>query len=84
MSPDSWGHVRHFPKHTKVQDSAEGHSASGDGRIEDLAAEMRAACMTLDDHMLYTGFSYALPSEYEVETRNLGTRPSTTAPAAMA
>ena len=32
------------------------------GRIEDLAAEKRTAGMTLDDHMLYTMFFYALPA----------------------
>ena len=33
------------------------------GRIEDLAAEMRTAGMTVDDHMLYTIFIDALPAE---------------------
>ena len=46
------------------------------GRIEDLAAEMRTAGMTLDDHMLYTIFIDALPAEYEVEARNLASRDS--------
>ena len=40
-------------------------------RIEDLAAEMRTAGLTLDDYMLYTIFIDALPAEYEVEARNL-------------
>ena len=46
------------------------------GRIEDLAAEMRTAGMTVDDHMLYTIFIDALPAEYEVEARNLASRDS--------
>ena len=46
------------------------------GRIEDLAAEMRTAEMTLDDHMLYTIFIDTLPAEYEVEARNLASRDS--------
>ena len=46
------------------------------GRIEDLAAEMRTAGMTLDDHMMYTIFIDALPAEYEVEARNLASRDS--------
>ena len=46
------------------------------GRIEDLAAEMRTAGLTLDDHMLYTIFIDALPAEYEVEARNLASRDS--------
>ena len=46
------------------------------GRIEDLAAEMRTAGMTLDDHMLYTIFIHALPAGYEVEARNLASRDS--------
>ena len=46
------------------------------GRIEDLAAEMRTAGMTLDDHMLYTISIDALPAEYEVEARNLASRDS--------
>ena len=33
------------------------------GRIEDHAAEMRTAGMTVDDHMLYTIFIDALPAE---------------------
>ena len=45
-------------------------------RIEDHAAEMRTAGMTLDDHMLYTIFIDALPAEYEVEARNLASRDS--------
>ena len=40
------------------------------GRIEDLAAEMCTAGLTLDDHMLYTIFIDALPTKYEVEARN--------------
>ena len=46
------------------------------GRIEDLAAEMRTAGLTLDVHMLYTIFIDALPAEYEVEARNLASRDS--------
>ena len=46
------------------------------GRIEDLAAEMSTAGLTLDDHMLYTIFIDALPAEYEVEARNLASRDS--------
>ena len=46
------------------------------GRIEDLAAEMRAAGMTLDDHTLYTIFIDALPAEYEVEARILASHDS--------
>ena len=46
------------------------------GRIEDLAAEMHTAGMTLDDHMLYTIFIDALPAEYEVEAKNLASRDS--------
>ena len=46
------------------------------GRIEDLAAEMRAAGLTLYDHMLNTIFIDALPAEYEVEARNLSSRDS--------
>ena len=46
------------------------------GRIEDLAAEMRAAGMSVDDHMLNTIFIDALPTEYEVEARNLASRDS--------
>ncbi|MUG03827.1 hypothetical protein ECC01_23030 [Bacillus tequilensis] len=45
-------------------------------RIEDLAAEMRTAGMSLDDHMLYTIFIDAPPAEYEVEARNLASRDS--------
>ena len=45
-------------------------------RVEDLAAEMRTAGMTLDDHMLYTIFIDALLAEYEVEARNLASRDS--------
>ena len=45
-------------------------------RIEDLAAEMRTAGLTLDDYMLYTIFIDALPAEYEVEARNLVSRDS--------
>ena len=44
------------------------------GWIEDLAAEMRTAGLTLDDHMLYTIFIDALPAEYEVEVKNLASR----------
>ena len=44
------------------------------GRIEDLAAKMRTARMTLNDHMRYTIFIDALPAEYEVEVRNLASR----------
>ena len=44
------------------------------GRIEDLAAEMRRAGLTLNDHMLSTIFIDALPAEYEVETKNLTSR----------
>ncbi|CAN0524176.1 unnamed protein product, partial [Laminaria digitata] len=46
------------------------------GRIEDLAAEMRTAGMILDDNMLYTIFLDALPSEYDIEVRNLASRDS--------
>ena len=46
------------------------------GRIEDLAAEMRAAGLTLDDHTLYTIFIDALIAEYEVEAKNLAPRDS--------
>ena len=46
------------------------------GRIEDLAAKMRTAGMTLDDHMLYTIFIDALPAEHKVEARNLASRDS--------
>ena len=46
------------------------------GKIEDVAAEMRSAGMTLDDHMLCTIFIDALPAEYEVEARNLASRDS--------
>ena len=46
------------------------------GRIEDHAAEMRTAGLTLDDHILYTIFIDALPAEYEVEARNLASRGS--------
>ena len=46
------------------------------GTIEDLTAEMGTAGLTLDDHMLYTIFIDALPSEYEVEARNLPSRDS--------
>ena len=41
------------------------------GGIEDLAAEMRTARLTLDDHMLYIIFINVLPAEYEVEARSL-------------
>ncbi|CAN0519492.1 unnamed protein product, partial [Laminaria digitata] len=44
------------------------------GRIEDLAAEMRSAGMILDEDMLYTIFLDALPSEYDIEVRNLAFR----------
>ena len=44
------------------------------GGIEDLAAEMRTARLTLDDHMLYIIFINVLPAEYEVEARNLASR----------
>ena len=46
------------------------------GRIEDLAAEMRTAGLTVDDHMLCTIFIDAFPAEYEVEARNLTSRDS--------
>ncbi|CAN0513933.1 unnamed protein product, partial [Laminaria digitata] len=46
------------------------------GRIEDLAAEMRTAGMILDDNMLYTLSLDALPSEYDIEVRNLASRDS--------
>ena len=46
------------------------------GRIDDLAAEMRTAGITLDDHILYTIFIDALPAEYEVEARNLASHDS--------
>ncbi|CAN0161081.1 unnamed protein product, partial [Laminaria digitata] len=46
------------------------------GRIEDLAAEMRTAGMIIDDNMLYTIFLDALPSEYDIEVRNLTSRDS--------
>ena len=39
-------------------------------RIENLAAGMRTAGITVDDHMLYTIFVDALPAEYVVEARN--------------
>ena len=41
------------------------------GTIEDLAAEMHTAGITLDDHMLYTIFIEPLSAEYEVEAMNL-------------
>ena len=44
------------------------------GIIEYSSAEMRAAGLTLDDHMLYTIFIDVLPAEYEVEARNLASR----------
>ena len=37
----------------------------------DLAAELRTAELTLDDHMLYTIFIDALRAKYEVEARSL-------------
>ena len=46
----------------------------GDGRIEDLAADMRTAGMAVDDHVLYTIFMKALPAGYEVGNRNLASR----------
>ena len=46
------------------------------GRIEELAADMRTAGLTLDDHLLYNIFIDALPAEYEVEARNLAPRDS--------
>ena len=46
------------------------------GRIDGLAAEMRTAGLTLDDHMLHTIFLDALPAEYDVEARNLASRDS--------
>ena len=45
-------------------------------RIEDHAAEMRTAGMTISDHMLYIIFIDARPAEYEVEARNLESRNS--------
>ena len=44
--------------------------------IEDLAAEVRTAGLTRDDHMLYTIFIAALPAKYEVEAKNLASRAS--------
>ena len=41
------------------------------GWIEDLAAEMPTAGLTLDNHMLYTIFIDVLLAEYEVEAGNL-------------
>ena len=46
------------------------------GRIEDLAAEMRTAGLSLDNHMLYNIFIDALLAEYEVEARKLASRDS--------
>ncbi|CAN0546351.1 unnamed protein product, partial [Laminaria digitata] len=46
------------------------------GRIESLAAEMRTTGMILDSNMLYTIFLDALPSEYDIEVRNLASRDS--------
>ena len=46
------------------------------GSTDDLAAEMRTVALALDNHMLYTIFSDALPAEYEVEARNLASRDS--------
>ena len=46
------------------------------GGTEDLAAEMRSAGLTLDDHMMYTIFIDALPAEYAVEARSLAYRDS--------
>lgn len=46
------------------------------GRIEDVAAEMRTAGLTLGDHMVYTICIDALPAECEVEARNLAYRDS--------
>ena len=46
------------------------------GSTDDLAAEMRTVALALDNHMLYTIFSDALPAEYEVEARNLVSRDS--------
>ena len=46
------------------------------GKIETVAAEMRTAGLTLEDHMLYTIFIDALPAEYEVEATNLAFRDS--------
>ena len=43
------------------------------GRIEDLAAEMRTAGMSIDDNMLYTVFHDTLPVRYEVEGWRHGT-----------
>ena len=44
------------------------------GRIEDIAAEIRTAGLTLGDYMLYTIFIDVSPAEYEVEPRNLASR----------
>ncbi|CAN0004005.1 unnamed protein product, partial [Laminaria digitata] len=46
------------------------------GRIEDLAGKMRSAGMILGETMLYTIFLDALPSEYDIEVRNLASRDS--------
>ncbi|CAN0522574.1 unnamed protein product [Laminaria digitata] len=46
------------------------------GSFEDLAADMRTAGMIHDDNMLYTIFLDALPSEYDIEFRNLASRDS--------
>ncbi|CAN0523320.1 unnamed protein product, partial [Laminaria digitata] len=46
------------------------------GKIEDLPAKMRSAGMILDDDMLYTISLDALPSEYDIESRNLASRDS--------
>ena len=37
---------------------------------------MRTTGLTLDDHMIYSLFSFALPAEYEVEAGNLAPRDS--------
>ena len=46
------------------------------GRTQYVAAEMRTAGPTVDDHMLYTIFIDALSAECEVEARNLVSRDS--------
>ena len=43
-------------------------------RIEGVAADMRSAGMTLEDHTLRIIFIGALPPEYEVDARNLAAR----------
>ena len=46
------------------------------GRIVDLATEMHTTGFVLGDHMLYTIFVDALPTEYDVVARNPESRDS--------